>query len=240
MSKELENRISELKKHLYPNGTETTKIDKVGLQKSLFLLLRECLKVGKYEITIGSYKINVNPQYLSVVYQNPHTTIEVSNNDVFYETIRDIPVRYFVINDKIQDEYPSDTPIIKTLGLVINVDGIIDEVYDIELYTNNEDNVRRYLNLKNGFTISRDDDDPYSVSIKREITPNDPFTKIESVLTESALIPVLYDYDNDKYIFQKETNNNLNYKILLPSLDDKKEVVSFLYSSMVEFYTKYI
>lgn len=241
MSRELKNRIIELKQYLYPNGTETNEVDKVNLQKALFKLLRECLKEGKYEVDIGSYTINVNPQNLSVCYENAQTTVEVSNNDVFYETIRDIPVRFFVISNTKQEEYPSDTPIIRTLGIVTNIDGIMEETYDIELYTNDEDNVRNYIDLKDGFNVSPSrEEDSYAISVKRRIRPNDYFTKIETILTEDKIVPVTLDINTGKYILQSEYQNDLNYHMLLPNLEDKKNVVGFLYSSMVEFYTNYI
>ncbi len=241
MTRELKKYITELKKCLYPNNEETNNVDKVNLDKALFELLRECLKTQNYTVEVGSYIININPAELSVSYETPSTTVEVSNEDVYYETIREIPIRYFCITKEEQNEYPNNNPIIRTLGMVTNIDGIMEETYDIELFTNYEDNVRNYIDIKNGFTlVENQDEDPYAISVKRRITPNDYFTRVESLLRENTLVPVICDLEKEKYILDKEHKNDLTYGMLLPSLDDKKQLVSYLYSRMVEFYTKYI
>ena len=62
----LEDIKKELHKQLYLENTETESIDELALKKQLYLLLRECLKEQEYEVTIGSYKINITPKGLSV------------------------------------------------------------------------------------------------------------------------------------------------------------------------------
>ena len=103
MKKDLEIAISELQKCLYPDNNQ--EIDNISLKKTLYSVLRECLKANRYEIEVGDYTINVNPKSLLVTYESNHTMIEVSNEDVYYETVRDIETRLFCISSIKRDEF---------------------------------------------------------------------------------------------------------------------------------------
>lgn len=241
MTKELNNRILELKKHLYPN--ENQKLDKISLKKVLYQLLRESLKSNKHELNIGDYTINITPKNLSVIYESVHTTIEVSNNDIYYETIRDLETRFFCISAVKKDEFLNDTPMIKSTGIVTNIDGICEEHICLELYTDVEDNIKKYLSLPSEFKIiEQPTTNDYMIKIKREIEISSPRTDIIDLLDKNRVVPVYYDTLLDKYktqVDRREYKPN-NYSLLLPNLEDKKIIVSFLYSSMVDFYTEYM
>lgn len=242
MTKELDNKIFELKKHLYPNENQK-ELDKVSLKKALYQVLRESLKSNKYEIKIGDYTINIAPKNLSVVYESVHTTVEVSNEDVYYETIRDLETRFFCISAVKKDEFLNGTPAIKSTGIVTNIDGICEEHIYLELYTDEEDNIRKYLSLPKEFKVVEQPlTNDYIITVKREINIDSPRTDVIDLLDKNRVVPVYYDSFLDKYktqVDRREYNPN-NYSILLPSVDDKKIMVSFLYSTMVEFYTEYI
>ena len=69
MTKEMDKKIAELKKYLYPNNDINYDIDKNQIKKTLYQLLRECLKERRYIIEIGAYTIDVTPKNLSVKYE---------------------------------------------------------------------------------------------------------------------------------------------------------------------------
>jgi hypothetical protein len=143
----LEDIKKELHKQLYLENTETESIDEQALKKQLYLLLRECLKEQEYEVTIGSYKINITPKGLSVKYESDQTTIEMSNQDIYYESIRDTETRFFCISQMKKSEFIMDTPIIRVTGTILNIDGICEEHYLFELYTDEEDSIKNYIKL---------------------------------------------------------------------------------------------
>ncbi len=240
---ELEMIKSELKKHLYKDSQETNIIDETTFKKLLFQLLRECIKEKNFDVNIGNYYINVNPTDLSVKYETNMTVIEVSNEDVYFETTRETETRFFCISNTIKDEFLMDTPIIRVMGIVTNMAEICQEHYTFELYTNEEDNIRNYLNLPADTKISEHSfQDEYSVTIHRHITSNSKRTDVLNFLNKNKVVPVYLDTIVEKYKALKEPKvyNPNNYSILLPTLDDKKKLVSFIYSSIVEYYTEYL
>lgn len=242
MTQELENRIAELKKYLYPNS-EHKEIDKIGLKKALFLLIRECIKEQYYVVEIGSYRIDVTPKNLSVKYDSKHTIVEVSNLDVYYETTRDIETRFFAISQVKKDEFLIDIPLIRTTGMVTNIDGLCEEHLCFELYTDEADNINNYLNLPNnveviGQTLPND----YQLTLKRKITIDEPRTDIIDYLDQERVVPVYLDTVVEKYKTQvsRRVYNPNNYSLLLPKIEEQKSIVTFIYSSMVEFYQEYL
>jgi hypothetical protein len=242
MTQEIENRIAELKKFLY-HSPEEKEIDKIGLKKALFLLLRECLKERYYVIEIGSYKIDVTPKNLSVKYNSNQTVVEVSNIDVYYETIRDIETRFFCISQIKRDEFTMDTPVIRTTGIVTNIDGTCEEHFNFELYSPTEDNIKNYLSLpKNVELIEPLLPDDYQASVRKYIKITDPRTDVIDYLNKEKVVPVFLDTTVEKYktqVDRREYTPN-NYSLLLPRVEEIKSIISFIYSSMVDYYVEYM
>lgn len=241
MTKQLKKNILELKKHLYPKNKETNSIDKINFQKALFKVLRECLKSREYEIEIGAYEFNVNPKFLSVKYESPHTTLEISNEDIYFETIRDIPTKFFIINNEVKNEYPMNEKVIIIYGMITNIDGIIEESYELELYTNIEDNIKNYIQLTNGLEIvAHEEENDYAISLKRRVNKNDTIINPKSLLKDSNIIPVYFDAPNKKYIKIEDVNNEENINTYLPTLEEKQDLVRYMYNEIVEFYKQYM
>ena len=225
MKKDLELAILELQKYLYPDNNQ--EIDNISLKRTLYNVLRECLKANRYEIEVGDYTINVNPKNLLVTYESNHTMVEVSNEDVYYETVRDIETRLFCISSLKKDEFLSDNPVIATTGVVSNID----------------DSIHNYLNLPSDVKlVKQPNENDYNATVKRRITPDQERTDIIDLLDKNKVVPVFYDSVIDKYKTQtdRRTYTPNNYVALLPSLDNLKSTITFLYSSMVEFYTEYL
>lgn len=248
MTEEMKKKISLLKANLYKGLDEVESIDKISLQKNLFELLRECIKNRVYSVEIGSYEININPEDLSVKYETDDTTIEISNEDVYYETTRELECRYFVIDNNIQDEYPFETKAVRVTGIVTNIDGDCEEHYELELLTNEVDKIKNYLTLSN-FNVagcmysSEEATDDYSAIIKKEIKTNDKRTDVIDFFLPNKAISVTYEPNTNKYIRdtnQRKVYNPSDYSVLLPILEEKKNVINYIYSSIVEFYTNYI
>ena len=243
MAKEIEKRILELKKILYPNDEEKYNIDKNQVKKALYQLLRECLKEKEYKVEIGSYIINVTPKNLSVQYLSEHTTVEVSNKDVYYETIRDIETRFFCISQIKRDEFLLDNPVIRTTGIVTNINGSCEEHFSFELYSQIEDNIKNYLRLPEGVELVEQPLlDDYVATVKKRIRITDPRTDVIDYLNKNKVVPVFYDATIEKYKTQVDRRDYTpnNYSLLLPRIEEIKSIVSYLYSSMVEFYTEYM
>lgn len=240
---ELEKHALNLEKSLYQNNQEITYFNKIDVQKNLFSLIRECIKEKNYIVNVGSYEFNINPACLSVKCENDETVIEISNEDVYYETTRETEARFFVISDEEKEIYPSDSKVIKVTGIVTNIDGMCDEHYQFELFNDEEHNIKDYLTLIDGAEYQAEDiATPSSVIIRREIFPSSPRTDVMNFISDSKVIPVTYNLYDDNYV--KDNNERVynpnNYSLLLPSLDSQKNNVSFLYNSIVEYYTEYI
>lgn len=244
---ELKKKINNLKKNLYQNNSELDNIDKISLQKSLFELVRECIKEREYEIEVGSYTIDVTPADLSVRYETEESVVEISNADVYYETTREVESRFFVVTNEPYEEYPSNSKVISVTGIVTNIDGDIEEHYEFELLNNQNDDIRNYLTLSN-FNVSgavysgEEVASPNSVIIKKAINKLDTRTDVIDFFIPNKVVPVTYTIENDKYI--REANrrvfNPSDYSLLVPTLEEKKKLVNFIYSSIVEYYTEYI
>lgn len=242
MTQEIENKIGNLKNCLYNASQEINTFDRVAMQKYLFELLRECIKEREYTIEVGAYVFNVEPSHLSVKYETDETIVEISNEDVYFETTRELEVRYFALEDK--ETYSIDVPVIEVTGMITNVNGVMEESYELELLTEKEEDIKNYLDtLSGGFVYS----DPsvsssYNVIISRQIKRDTPRFDVYDLFKLKSVVPVMYDYVNDCY--KKEELRHIfhpnNYSNYLPSLNDKKDLVSFLYSSIIAFYSEYI
>ena len=236
----LEDIKLELHKLLYSN----TEIDEITLKKQIYLLLKECIKEREYEIKIGSYEFNITPQKLSVKYNTDNTVVEVSNEDVYYESTRDTETRFFCISQVKRSEFLMDTPLIRVTGSVTNIDDICEEHYLFELYTDDEeDSIRNYLNLPSDTKISELNLDPQKAAmVHRKVKREDLRTDVIDLLVSDKVVPVFLDTIVEKYKAlpeRKEYNPN-NYTELLPTLEDKKKTIRFIYGAIVDFYSEYI
>lgn len=243
MTKEMDNRILELKKYLYPSDKIKYDIDKNQVKKALYQLLRECLKNRQYIVEVGSYIIDITPQNLSVKYESEHTNVEVSNKDIYYETIRDIETRFFCISQLKKDEFLMDNPVIRTTGIVMNINGRFEEHFCFELYSPAEDNIKNYLSLPNNVEIVEQPlPDDYLATVKKRININDPRTDVIDYLNKDKVIPVFLDTTVEKYKAQvaRRSYTPNNYSLLLPKVEEIKSIVSFLYSAMVDYYVEYM
>lgn len=240
MTQEIENKIQMLKNCLYKGSKEVTDLDKVNMQKCLFALLRECIKERYYEVEVGSYFLSIHPDNLAVKYETDETIVELSNEDVYYESTRELEVRYFAMEDRIV--YNLDIPTIEVTGMVTNVEGVCEESYQIELFTDEEDNIKNYLDIEMvpGFRYSDQDiETDTSVILTRSIRKDMPRLDVLHLFKEGMVFPVRYDHINNQYLKENpivRVYNTNNYSAYLPALEDKKELVSLLYSSIVSFY----
>lgn len=240
----LEDIKRELHKQLYLDNTENEQIDEISLKKHLYLLVRECIKEREYEVNIGSYKLNVTPKNLSVKYESNQTKVEVSNEDVYYETVRDTETRFFCINQVKKQEYLMDNPLIRTTGTIINIDGVCEEHYLFELYTDEEqDNIKNYLQLPADTSIVElNIDSERSLMVSRKINREDKRTDVIDFFAPDKVVPVFLDTIIEKYkaLPERKEFDPVDYRNLLPTLDSKKKIISFIYSSIVEFYSEYM
>lgn len=242
MNQSIETIKQEFKNCLYKNNIENDELDKINVQKCLFELLRECIKEREYIVEVGAYLLNIEPSQLSVKYETDETIVEISNEDVYYETTRELEVRYFALEDK--ETYSIDAPVIEVTGMITNVDGVMEESYELELLTEKEDDIKNYLNvLSDGFVYSDlEMSSPYNVILARQIRKDTPRFDVFELFKLNRVVPVVYDYVNNSYKkdeIRKEFHPN-NYSNYLPNLSDKKDLVSFLYSSIIEFYSEYL
>lgn len=239
----LEDIKKELHRQLYLENTETESIDELALKKQLYLLLRECLKEQEYEVTIGSYHLNITPKNLSVKYESDQTIVEVSNADVYYESIRDTETRFFCISQIKKSEFLMDNPLIRVTGSVLNIDGICEEHYLFELYTDEEDSIKNYIKLPEEAKISEISLDPNKATmVTRRIKREDKRTDVIDFFVPDKVIPVFLDTIIEKYkaLPDRKEYDPDDYRNLLPTLDSKKRIANYIYSSIVEFYSEYM
>ncbi len=242
MASTTEKRLLGLKKILYPNNEEAEKIDKTELKKAVYETLKEVIKLRFYQFNIGCYYFDITPQNLSVIYETPDTRIEVSNFDVHYETTRQTEKRYFVISKEQKDTYPENTQNIEVVGNIIQYDDLITtEQYVFTLNSNvPEDNIRKYLRVPNGCELYDDEtyENPRSIVIGHDINRNDQRTDVKVFFNSEDIRSVYYDYP--KHIFKtKAVKLNEDYKKYIPTLNRKKEIVSTIYSNIIDFYNEY-
>lgn len=241
MVKEIKKAKDNLKHYLYQ---ET--FDKINVEKCVFQLLRECIKEREYEVQVGAYQFNLLPQDLSVTYETEGTVITFSNEDIYYETTRVVENRYFVISREEKDEYSIDTAVIKVSGIVTNVDGDCEENYQFELFTEKEDDLKNYITLNNVVNFhyaGLDMETPYSVIVSREVKRNTYRVDVFDFFKPNQVFPVIYDCIANKYVKEKQMRKIFkpnDYSILLPMNEEKKDIVYFLYLTMMDFYKQYM
>lgn len=244
MTREIDKIKKELRKYLYTNDIEINNIDKISFQKTLFTLLRECIKQKEYEVEIGSYIINVNPEETMVEYENEETSIRITKNDVYYETNRETEIRYFIPTylSNQSDTFEPESPVIKVSGLVTNIDGDCEERYCFELFNTDED-IKTYLEIPSNIQISPyTEPTKYSIILTKSVSVKDQRLDVFKIFKENKVIPVIYNPKLDKYLKTSSIKeySPSDYTTLLPNLDNRKNIVSFIYSSIVEFYDNYL
>ncbi len=239
MDNEMKKMQKDLEKFLYNNKMQNEK-DKEDLKQLLFPLLREAIKEQIYVLEIGPYTLEIDYNNLAVRYETDETTVELSGEDVYYETTRELEIRYFAVDEE-KTFYEMDSNIIVVSGLITNVCGFCEESYQIDLYTKQVDDVRNYLNLAGTDFINSDlgEKNPYSTIIKRPIKKEMPRLDILNLFGNNNVIPVVYNEARNIYVKEPRRNrifNPNNYSLYLPDLDDKKELVYQIYSITLDFY----
>jgi len=242
MNSTTEKRLLKLRNILYPNNVEAEKIDPVEFKKAVYEVLREVLKLRFYQFNIGHYYFDITPQNLSVVYETPDTRIEVSNFDVHYETTRETEKRYFVISNEDKDVYPDNTKNIEVVGNIIQYDDLITtEQYIFTLNSSvPDDDIKKYLRVPEGCEVYEDErfPDPRCIVIGHDINRNTPRTDVKAFFNTPDARSVKYDYH--KHLFKtQEVKMTDDYKKFIPALSRKKEIVSSIYSDIIEFYNEY-
>ena len=236
----LEDIKLELHKILYSDNN----VDEVTLKKNLYLLLKECIKEKEYEVKIGSYEMNITPKDLSVKYKSDQTIVEVSNEDVYFESTRDTETRFFCISQMRKSEFLMDTPLIRVTGSVTNIADVCEEHYLFELYTDDEnDSIKNYIKLPSNAEVSDLSLDPdKAMMIHRPINRNDKRTDVVDFFLIGKVIPVFLDTIIEKYkaLPDRKEYEPDDYSQLLPTLDEKKKVVRFMYGAIVDFYKEYL
>ena len=219
----LEDIKKELHKQLYLENTETESIDELALKKQLYLLLRECLKEQEYEVTIGSYKINITPKGLSVKYESDQTIVEVSNADVYYESIRDTETRFFCISQMKKSEFLMDNPLIRVTGSVTN-----SFVVSINTYSHLDYESAIIVNNK-GYRIDsnyliRDHENKHYYLADDNGERNDNF----------MLINIIYPSINNNFAISKSINNKPKiYNTLANTVSYQNKNATFIQNKII-------
>lgn len=236
----INEKIKELKNYINFNKIEESDIDKNKIQKCFFQLMRECIKSGMSTIEVGSYTINIKPEELAVIYDADDTYVEISNKDIHKENLIPMGISYFVINPTEQDEYPITTPAIRATGTISTYDDVYEEIYELVISDDINDDIRNYIILNNGYTYSESEfSDKYNVTVKRTITDKTPYIDIYDILNKNIIHPVTYIPETENYV-KRTVDTDKSYKNLIPSLNDKQIITSYLYSLIVDFYTEYM
>lgn len=241
MSEVLENKIKNLQRDLYPNDMGSNIINRNEIQKNVYELLKQCLVEEKTQIEIGSYNINIDPKELSVIYDTGVTKIEVSNYDVSFETERETEKKYYVISDENKSLYDINSRYITVEGRVLNYNGTCEELYRIELYSNDEkDNLKDYITLSEGFEYIEKECSREGVTICRRVLRDEKKFNVSRLFnSDKVKVVILHD---DKFIKSLEANFTMteDYSRLMPTLNRQKEIISFIYSTIVDFYNEYM
>lgn len=226
--------IEELQKLIYP--IPKNPIDKANIEKYLFKIMRTSILEKKYEIEIGPYILNFNPDNLKVFYETEFSKVEMSLQDIYYETSRPIETKYYCLTNEDKDTYSLDIPYYIVEGNIVNINGITEEHFSLELITNNPNlNITDSLNIPENFNIITNKDN--ELTIAHSIEPNSKRTNPLSLFTTGTK-SVYYDEQQDLFI-KKDTYIDETYQKYLPNLSKEKEIVAFIYNTMKDFYNKY-
>lgn len=234
----------ELEEYLFQGEEENYEVDENNLKMTLYKLLKYCLLTREYIINIGNYEINMTPQDLGIIYRGNGLYFEISNDDFYERSERNTEVRYFVISsDKRKESFEQDeVSSIEVAGTILNINGEMQELYSLALYSNNpRERIRNYINLKNGMEITEDSNN--LVYLKKPINRNDPRTDIYDYLDQNRIQPVHYYQKESKFVPLRETKkeyNPNNYTELIPDQSKRRKLSKTIYSFMVDYYTRYM
>ena len=238
-----EEKLLKFRNLLYPNNEEAEELDEHQVKKVIFECLREVLKMKQYQFTIGSYYFDITPRHLSVIYETPDTRMEISNKIIHFETTRQTPVRFFVISDKEQDEYPDDSPYIVVSGDILHYDNMVtDETYSFTLVNDDEnDAIKNYIKVPVDTMVTEDDylNDNKTIALNRVINIKDKRTDVSIFFNTPKVRSVEYDYKNKTYLPFKFVADK-DYTELVPDLTKKKRIIGTIYSTIVDFYNEYL
>lgn len=215
-------------------------LDKTTIQKNIYLLLRECMNENIHQINIGDFYLELNPENLNITYENTLNRVELSNQDIYYETICPLNTSYFVISSK-QDKYLDTNPYIEVNRTVLNMNGDKEVHIELTLYSNKEDKITNYLELPSNYSINiYNENDPLNIIVVKPILIDEPITKISDIFKKDLVRYTIYDSKNNEFIDTNEDYQNDTYNKYLPSLNRQKEIVSLLYNTITNFYIEYI
>lgn len=226
--------IEDLKKLIYP--IPKNEIDKTNIEKNIFKLMRTSILEKNYEIQVGPYILNFNPDELKVFYENEFTKVELSNEDFYYETMRPLETKYYCLSNENKETYSLDTPYYIVDNNIVNIAGVFEEHYSLELVSENPNiNIMDNLNVPSSFDLVTNDENGLTLAheIQKEDQRFNPLTLFNNNVKE------VY-YDEEKALFvNKDTYKNEKYQKYLPDLTKEKEIVTFIFNTMKDFYNKY-
>lgn len=228
--------INDLYNEIYNNFT-VTKINYQSLEKKVFSLLKQSLKTHQYEIEIGSYKINFNPQNILVSYETLSTYLEISNTDIHEENEIIDNIVYYAIEEETQKnvEHIPEKSVLKTSTSVIKYDSNYQENIYIEFINCANKDFKYYLKDSNDITYIGEN----SIIISKEFSLNDNRLDVNNYFKVS-IIPIKYNQETNNFSVVTTTQTKKQYRTIFPNTDYQKEIIKHIYNSIVKFYSNYI
>jgi len=225
-----------LRSILYP--TKEDNYSEAEIKKIVCDTVRKHIIKNDYKIIIDNYYIDLRPNSLSVEYKTKDSIIEISNKEIIFETVRNIPKMSFVISKEAKEEYRKDRNHLEVEGIVVQKGNECIERYDFRLFSTKDDDIKRYLQLGDGFEyIEQEGKNLNRVAISRKINKESKYPKILSFFNTNSIRPVVFK-DNSYYAASIEPKKN--YDDLLPSLEHEKDMIRIIYSTIIEYYDNYI
>lgn len=241
MESELDIAIKNLKRNLDVESKD--QIDEVSFKKDIYYALRESIKNKKEILIIGNYAIRLSPQQIIVAYHSDYTNIEISNNFNRFDTERDTETKFFVLSNIENEEFDGTAPAFCAYGTVLNLDGKTEEDYEFDLLNPVEGkSIRDYFELPKGFEFYDDYNfnNPNSIVVKRKgIKRTDKRINLRYLFKDNV-VPVRFDPKNNKYYLDEERYEPSDYSLLLPQCEKLREILSFIYNTIGDFYTDYM
>ena len=209
-------------------------IDEIQLKKNIYQLIKACIKTKQYEISIGEYQININPEELMIKKELEETLIEINREEIYYETERETDIRFYCITDKKEKEYSLETPTIQVQGHVMNIKNHKKAEYILTVLNNEKLNIRNYI-INNNIAISNIN----TAIIELNIDNKTPIIDLKDYLDYTKVVPVYLDYKNNKYITDIPFIEPKTYQTYLPNIN--KEIIKMkkIYNCIIEFYNEY-
>ena len=189
--------IEELQKLIYP--IPKNPIDKANIEKYLFKIMRTSILEKKYEIEIGPYILNFNPDNLKVFYETEFSKVEMSLQDIYYETSRPIETKYYCLTNEDKDTYSLDIPYYIVEGNIVNINGITEEHFSLELITNNPN-----LNITDSLFTTGDKyvyyDEQQALFIKKDTYIDETYQKyLPNLSKEKEIVAFIFNTMKDFY-----------------------------------------